>query len=227
MIDTPDVRNVSRWMLFSLLLFITSSSTIHTEKVLTSGTESAWELMENSEGVKIYFRWIDLPDKVRVRERKAEIIVHNTLEKSLKAITGEKEIPVWMSGIKKLFILHHDRPEKWYTYSLYGLPWPFNDRELITLNTLSTNPKKDRILLDMRSSDESYPPAKGVERLTHYKASWELSEIKAGLVKMTFIGRSEDPPAFPRCIQDPVIKKVFFRNMVSLNELLNGKSKSK
>jgi len=221
MVDTPVVRNASWWILYSLLLLVTSSSTMLKEEALISGNESSWELMENTEGVKIYFRWIDLPDEVRVRERKAEIIVHSTLEKSLKAITGEKEIPVWMSGLKKLFILHRDNPVKWYTYSLYGLPWPFNDRELITLNLLSTNLKNDRILLNMRSSDESYPPARGVERLTHYKASWELSKINHDLVKMTFIGCSEDPPAFPRCIQDPVIKRVFFKNMVSLRELLN------
>jgi hypothetical protein len=221
MIYTPDVRNVSRWMLYSLLLFITSSSTIHTKEDMTSGAESSWELIEDAEGVKIYFRWIDLPDNVRVRERKAEIMVHNTLEKSLKAITGEKEIPVWMSGIKKLFILHKENPAKWYTYSLYGLPWPFNDREMITMNTLSYNAKKNKIFLNMQSSDESYPPAKGVERLTNYKASWELFELKPDLVKMTFIARSQDPPAFPRCIQDPVIRKVFHKNMVSLKEMLD------
>ncbi len=227
MIYTPAVRNVSRWMLYSLLLLITSSSSMHTEEALTSGAESSWELMENSEGVKIYFRWIDLPDKVRVRERKAEILVHCSLQRTLEAVTNEKEIPVWMSGIKKLSILHRENSVKWYTYSLYGLPWPFNDRELITLNSVSTNPKKDKILLNMHSSDESYPAAKGVERLTHYKASWELSEIKPGLVKMTFIGRSEDPPAFPRCIQDPVIKRVFFKNMVNLRQLLNGETSPK
>lgn len=221
MIRVPGIKIVSRWILFSLLILTTSSAAVD-NSLLLPGNESAWELLENSEGVKIYFRWIDISDKIKVRERKAEVIVHNTLEKTLKAITDTREIPVWMSGIKKVMVLQRDSPAKWYTYSLYGLPWPFNDREMITLNTMSFSSKKDKIFLNMHSSDEDYPPAKGVERLSHYKASWELFEIKPDLVKMTFIARSEDPPVFPRCIQDPVIKNVFHKNMVNLKDMLDG-----
>lgn len=221
MLSTSGFQIVSRWFLFSFFFLITSSATVDNAALLLPESESSWELLENSDGVKIYFRWIDISDKVRVRERKAEIMVHSSLEKTLSAITDAKEIPVWMSGIKKLTILHRDNPVRWYTYSLYGLPWPFNDREMITMNALSYNAKKDKIFLSLQSSDESYPPAKGVERLTHYKASWELFEVKPDLVKMTFIARSEDPPAFPRCIQDPVIRKVFHKNMVSLREMLD------
>ncbi len=217
---------VFRWLLFTIFTLVTSSATIDSRRVLILEKESSWELLEHSDGVKIYFRWIDISDKIRVRERKAEIMVHNSLEKSLEAITEAKEVSVWMSGIKKIMILHRENPFKWYTYSLYGLPWPFNDREMITLNVLSYSAKKDRILMNMQSSDESYPPAKGVERLTHYKASWELICIKPDLVKMTFIARSEDPPAFPRCIQDPVIKRVFHKNMVSLIKMLNHETES-
>ena len=217
---------VFRWLLFTIFTLVTSSATIDSRRVLILEKESSWELLEHSEGVKIYFRWIDISDKIRVRERKAEIMVHNSLEKSLEAITDEKEISAWMSGIKKITILHRENPHKWYTYSLYGLPWPFNDREMITVNALSYTAKKDKIFLNMQSSDESYPPAKGVERLTNYKASWELFEVKPNLVKMTFIARSEDPPAFPRCIQDPVIKNVFHKNMVSLRELLDAKTET-
>lgn len=223
MIYTSGIQIVSRWLLFSFLLLISLSSTYREPgyKFLPEG--SSWELIENSDGVKIYLRWIDLSANVKVRERKAEIMVHTSLDKALKAISDNKEIPAWMSGVKKVMTLQRESPEKWYAYTLYGLPWPFNDREMITLCTVSYSPQKDKIYLSMRSSDEGYPPARGVERLTRYKASWELFQVRSGLVRMTFTARSEDPPAFPRCIQDPVIKKVFHKNMVNLREMLDAR----
>ena len=222
MIYTSGIRIVSRWILFSLLMFVSLSATYNDSVVLPPGKESSWELIENSEGVKIYLRWVELSDKIKIRERKAEIMVHTTLDKTIKAITDAAEIPNWMSGVKKVMLLHRESPSKWFAYTLYGLPWPFNDREMITMCTLSYSSGKDKAYLNMRSSDEGYPPARGVERLTHYKASWELFEVKSGLIRMTFIARSDDPPAFPRCIQDPVIKKVFHKNMVNLKEMLDG-----
>ena len=222
MIYTSGIKIVSRWILFSLLMLVSLSATYNDSVVLPPGSDSSWELIENSEGVKIYLRWVELSDKVKIRERKAEIMVHTTLDKTLKAITEAGEIKNWMSGVKKVMLLHRESPAKWYAYTLYGLPWPFNDREMITMCTLSYSSGKDKVFVNMRSSDESYPPAKGVERLTHYKANWELFEVKPQLVRMTFIARSDDPPAFPRCIQDPVIKKVFHKNMGNLKAMLGG-----
>lgn len=220
MINTSGVLIVSRLFLLASFLLLTTSAGNLNDNTMESGKEAAWELLENAEGVKIYYRWVDVSENVRVQERKAEIIVHSSLEKSLKMVTDVQLISTWMSGIKKTMILHRDHSEKWYTYMLYGLPWPFNDREMITLNTLTYSAKRDKAFLRMQSSDEGYPPARGVERLSRYKASWELFEVKPGLTRMVFIARSEDPPAFPRCVQDPVIKKVFYRNMLSLKELL-------
>lgn len=220
MLNTSGVLIVSRLLLLTSFMLLTTSAGNLSDVSMDSGKDDTWELLENAEGVKIFYRWVDVSDNVRVRERKAEILVHSSMEKSLKMITDVQLINTWMSGIKKSMILHRDNAEKWYTYMLYGLPWPFNDREIITLNTLTYSAKRDKVFLRMQSSDEGYPPARGVERLTHYKASWELFEVKPGLTRMIFIARSEDPPAFPRCVQDPVIKKVFYRNMLSLKELL-------
>ena len=220
MVNTSGVLIVSRLLFLASLTLLASSAGNVTDKTADTGNEQAWELLENAEGVKIYYRWVDVSENVRVRERKAEIMVHSSMEKSLKMITDVQLIGTWMSGIKKSMILHRDHAEKWYTYMLYGLPWPFNDREIITLNTLTYSAKRDKVFLRMQSSDEGYPPARGVERLTHYKASWELFEVKPSRTRRVFIARSEDPPAFPRCVQDPVIKKVFYRNMLSLKELL-------
>ena len=191
------------------------------------GGVSAWELVENTEGIKIYMRWVDVSEKLKVRERKAEILVHCRLETAVAMLTDVSKIPTWMPGAKKVSILHRESPAKWFTYMLFGLPWPFNDRELITLTTISYNTAHDKAVLNMRSTDESYPPARGVDRLTHYKASWELLQVNPNLVKMTFVAHSEDPPAFPRCVQDPVIKKVFYSNMCNLMALLNGESLKK
>lgn len=227
MIPFSGLRIASRSLLLGFLVLLTSSSTYDESFPAWSAGESSWELVENTEGIKIYMRWVDITDKVKVRERKAEIMVHCKLEAAVSQLTDVNKIPQWMSGAKNVSILHRESPSKWFTYILFGLPWPFNDRELITLSTISYNAAHDKALLQMRSTDESYPPARGVERLTHYKASWELFQVTPNLVKMTFVAHSEDPPAFPRCIQDPVIKKVFLKNMSNLKSVLDQGSLKK
>jgi len=227
MIPFSGFRIASRSLFLGLLVLLTSSSPDDRCAPVMSAGDSSWELVENTEGIKIYMRWVDVSEKVKVRERKAEILVHCKLETAVAMLTEVGKIPKWMPGAQKVSILHRESPEKWLTYMLFGLPWPFNDRELITLSTISYNAARDKVSLQMQSTDESYPPTKGVERLTHYKASWELFQATPNLVKMTFVAHSGDPPAFPRCVQDPVIKRVFFSNMCSLQTMLNGESQKK
>ena len=187
---------------------------------VSNSPSSRWELTDEEEGIKFYVRWVPISDEQKVRERKVEILAHTSLDNALKMVTDMEKVRLWMSGIKKASLLHRDSKNQWYSYALYGLPWPFNDREMITLCKMKQEAAQPRISINMESIDQSYPPAKGVERLTNYKASWELIEINKTLVKMTFIARSGDPPAFPRVIQDPVIKKVFMGNMRALKSLL-------
>lgn len=188
--------------------------------MVVNPADNRWELTDDEDGIKFYVRWVPLNSFTEVRERKVEILAHTRLDKALGMVADIDKARLWMSGIKRASLLQRDNNNQWYSHVLYGLPWPFNDREMITLCRMNRGAGQSKITISMESVEHSYPQAKGVERLTNYKASWEIVEINHNLVKMTFIALSGDPPAFPRVIQDPVIKRVFMGNMRTLKDLL-------
>ena len=200
--------------------FMSANSPKAFTPVVVSPVENRWELTDDEDGIKFYVRWVALNSLTEVRERKVEILAHTSLDKALGMVIDIDKASLWMSGIKRASLLQRDNSNQWYSHVLYGLPWPFNDREMITLCRMKKGAASSKITISMESVEHSYPKAKGVERLTNYKASWEIVEINHNLVKMTFIALSGDPPAFPRVIQDPLIKRVFMGNMRCLKELL-------
>ena len=57
--------------------------------------------------------------------------------------------------------------------------------------------------------------------LEDYNASWKLTKLEGGKVKIEFQVFSAEPPLFPQWIQEPVLKKVFYKNLVRFERSIN------
>jgi hypothetical protein len=179
-----------------------------------------WEVVKNSDGVITYVRWLHNSDGTKTRERKGDMQVGCSLKKTIDVLTDPAETKKWMSGVSENYLLSKTNPSEWYTYTLYHIPWPFNNRDLVSAFSMNTNPVNKTVIIKIDSKADHIPAKPGIERLKDYNAIWTITETSPQKVRIVFSARSNTPPMFPRYIQDPVIEKMFHNNLVRLRKLL-------
>lgn len=183
-----------------------------------------WEEVRNTNGVKTYVRWIQHGQGNKTRERKGEIQVSCALGKTVEILTDASSALIWMSGVTENYLLSRPGPTEWYTYTLYSIPWPFNNRDLVSMFEIQNDPGNKSVLIRINSRADYVPLKPGIERLMNYQATWTITETAPQKVQIVFCAISDTPPLFPRYIQDPVIEKMFHNNLVRLKELLTEKA---
>jgi len=179
-----------------------------------------WEEVKNNNGVVSYVRWLHHDDGTKTRERKGDMLVDCSLKKTVEVLTDPAETKNWMSGVSENYMLSKSNPSEWYTYTLYDIPWPFNNRDLVSSYAIKTNPGNKSVIINIDSRADHVPSKPGIERLKDYNATWTITETAPQKVHIVFSAMSNTPPMFPRYIQDPIIEKMFHNNLVRLRELL-------
>jgi hypothetical protein len=180
-----------------------------------------WEEVRNNNGVITYVRWLHHQDGSKTRERMGDMKVDCSLKKTVEVLTDPEETKKWMSGVSENYLLSRSNPTEWYTYTLYHISWPFNNRDLVSAFVLKNNSGNKTVIIKIDSKADHIPPKPGIERLKDYSATWTITEIASQKVHIVFNAMSNTPPMFPRYIQDPVIEKIFHNNLVRLKELLS------
>ena len=100
-----------------------------------------WEEVRNNNGVITYVRWLHHDDGTKTRERKGDMLVDCSLKKTVEVLTDPAETKKWMSGVSENYLLSKSNPSEWYTYTLYSIPWPFNNRDLVSSFALKPIPE--------------------------------------------------------------------------------------
>ncbi len=210
--------------------FILSAGLVITAPALNTESEiknksiqssEQWEEVRNNSGVITYVRWQHHNDGSRTRERKGDMKVDCSLEKTVEVLTDPAETKKWMSGVSENYVLSKSNPSEWFTYTLYSIPWPFSNRDLVSSFALRKDPGNKTVIINIISRADHIPPKQGIERLKDYNATWTITETSHHKVQIEFSAMSNTPPMFPRYIQDPIIEKMFHNNLVRLRELLS------
>lgn len=179
-----------------------------------------WKLVEETGKITLYERWVEVNEDLEVRERKGIFTVNCPAEEAIKFICNADMAPSWMKGVSESYVIETLSETAWYTYTLYHIPWPFDNRDLVTQYRVVKDGKGSTFIY-LDSKEGVMPENEKVERLKTFHACWEVEEISPASTRITFTARTDEGPAFPRWIQDPIVKKAFISNLENLKELLN------
>jgi len=196
--------------------FVSHAGNVYTDKK----DPGQWKEVKNNDGVQSFFRWIYRNDGTPYRERKGEMVITCSFQKAIKVITHTEYTAQWMSGIEECKVIGSYGKNEWYTYTLFRIPWPFSQRDLVSYNKLNSDPDGGNATIEMISKENYIPSKPDISRLTDYSAQWIISGLDEKRIHIAFIAASSAPPAFPRYLQDPVIERMFHNNLVRLKELL-------
>jgi len=188
----------------------------------TDNNPGKWELVTKSNGISSYVRWVKVNEQLSVRERKAEFIVIANVEKVLFTITDATEAKKWMKNVKRNEVLKRINTNEYILYTLFDLPWPFDNRDLVSKYVVNYNSELESYNVVIESKENMYKTIQSAQRIEKYKATWTIAKTTNGS-KITFSAITYTPPEMPRYIQDPVMERTFHQNMLNLKNLLENK----
>jgi len=192
--------------------------------MISASTES-WVLIDSESGINMYERWISVNTDLRVKERKGEMTIKGDLNDVLRVLTDPAKTNLWVNHVSSAYMIRKVSDQSWYSYTYFALPWPFDNRDMISYSNLKYNPDHSLARIEMTSRETTIPLKPGAKRLNNYKAVWELKKAGLNRTQVIFSAVSFNPPEYPRIIQDKVMRGTFMDNLVNLKGLLEHQQK--
>jgi hypothetical protein len=180
-----------------------------------------WKMVEETGEITLYERWVKVNEDLEVRERKGIFTVDCPAETAVQFISNADLASTWMKGVTDSYVISKTSDSDWYAYTFYNIPWPFDNRDLVSRYTVTSDESSGSTVIWMQSVDGILAEKDDVQRIVNFYGSWEITRLGANKAKVVFTARTDTPPAYPRWIQDPVVKKAFIGNLEKLRELLN------
>lgn len=184
--------------------------------------EPKYTLIKKEKEISLYYRWVTMPDNLRVREIRADLEIRSTPEKIIDALKNEQQAIQWMKGVSKINEVGESSENNWYAYILYDIPWPLNNQDCIIHYQLKKLAGKS-ISVTMKGVPAFIPENKGITRIKHLEGSWVINPVNHHLCKVIYKVYSGVPPQFPRWVSDPIIQDNLIQTMVSFKNIVEQK----
>jgi len=139
----------------SLLTLLILFSAVHNSKAEES--VSAWNLVKNKEGIKVYTRTLANSD---YKEFKGVMTLEVKLDTLLKFINNAEHCPDWQYKCLKMLTLSDG-----YLYKLSDLPWPLSDRYTIMQSQGHFNQEQNSYTLSLKNIPRNQLPQHILQQL--------------------------------------------------------------
>lgn len=183
-------------------------------------TTTEWTLCYEADQIYIYERWIKIAEGHEYRERKGEMYVNCSLEKAVNTLNDYEHLNTWNKNVRENKLIKKSSSSSYTLYTLFDLPWPFQNRDVISeYSVKQVNPGR-HVEIAISSNDNLLKQKPGISRITKYNASWVVKRIHDLKCWVCFNAACDNPPAAPRSIQDPIMRKTFHKNLLNLRKVL-------
>lgn len=183
---------------------------------------SAFTLVDEEDGIKLYERWHSPESGEPYRELKAVVMVQAEPSEMVKALQTERIAPRWMQHVEAFNYLNSGQKNQWHTYVKYGMPWPMRDYDCVLLfqqTTLSTG--AIRVVFESDQLQQ-YPPNNGVERLGQLAGSWHFKPQVNGRSEVTHHVMTKKPSNLPRMVIDPIVRSNLITTMGAFRDVVQA-----
>lgn len=147
-----------------------------------------WELSRERDSVRVYTRQ---KPGTRFRQLKAEMTVAQSPASLLALVKDDSVAQDWISSIKSFETIARS-PQEWYTYAVVGIPWPFQDRDLVSRNRLRRDTASGGLSVSIVSVPDYIPEQGNKARMQQAEGEWQFVPTAAGdSTRVTYIFYSE------------------------------------
>lgn len=186
-----------------------------------------WRLKKEKDGIQIYTRWIEAEEGRKARQMHAIMKVKASLNAAVISILDDSEVRSWLNRAKEYY--HFDKKDEfhWYAYTQFSIPWPLDNQDLITFNTLEQDEITKKILVTLEGRPDYRDEEKGVQRIPHFDGSWEFTPMPDGNIQIDYYIFTRSKPVLPRWIIDPIVEYGLWSTFSEMQKVILANEDSK
>jgi hypothetical protein len=192
-------------MLISLPVFFTGTVAI-AQQESEPEIYAEWRLKKESEDIQIYTRWIDTGENRMARQMHAVMKVDASLDACVMALTDDRQVKDWLNRAKEYYHFDETDSRHWYAYTQFKIPWPLNNQDLVTYNSLEQDKNTLAVNVTIEGSPERISEVEGVSRMVHFEGRWHFVPQADGTVQIDYYIFTKAKPILPRWIIDPIVE---------------------
>jgi hypothetical protein len=181
---------------------------------LASATD--WTTIRQDKGVTLRSRWLVFGDTLKTREISSHFIVDADINDVLINLVQVRKMLAWNDGVRSLDLLKHEGTT-WITHTVYDIPYPLSQQDLIVKNVMIK--EQDKVIILLSALPDYIKPLRNVTRQRLYFGKWELRPLKNGRTEVSFSVLSFSQSTIPRIIRDPIVQNKLFNSFLKLKEL--------
>ncbi len=210
--------------IFFLLLFaILAQGSIAQDEPLE--THDDWRLKKDEDGIQVYTRWIEASDVRKARQVKVEMSAKASIEDFLAILKDDENGEKWVYRAKEFYNFDF-KDDCWYTYTELSIPWPFQNKDLITKNTLIRLPAEQKVRVDLTGISDYLPEKKSLSRIPHFEGGWTFTQVGVEEVRVQYLIFTKSEPVLPRWIIDPIVEQGAWDTLNKMRSMISTQNKT-
>jgi hypothetical protein len=161
-----------------------------------------WKLAKDSDGIQVYIRRME---DTGYRQLKAEAFLDRNLEGCVRLIRDAKAGTEWIHRMIVFEDLGAVNDTTWYTYGEITIPWPFQNKDLISRNTLSRNRSTGAVDITLESMPTHLPEKEGIKRIRQSEGKWRFEPQSSQKTKVIYTVYAEQDDFLPDWLVSRVV----------------------
>jgi hypothetical protein len=190
-------------------LLISFTSTINAQ-------DSDWETAKNKNGIIVYTR---MTDASPIKQCKAVTKIKANFGKIVAMLNDVDNYPNWMANCHYSKIVKEITPFERVDYMQASVPWPFDDRDIVTVYKYEVDYKKGYYYATTVTTPTLMKKVKGFVRLNNGKGSWKLERVNEE-VTITYEYSGDPEIAVPNWLINMFIVDSPFETLSNLKKKL-------
>ncbi|MDW7690404.1 hypothetical protein R9C00_23410 [Flammeovirgaceae bacterium SG7u.111] len=209
-------KKTSKYVFLFLLLFFCRLSALYAQ------TSEKWELSKSEEGIEIYVRRMETSGFRQVLAKMKTDAFPTTC---LALIQDAEAATSWIDRMVKFELIDAENDSVWYTYGEIGIPWPFQNKDLISKNSVTSDSLGSHICVALESVPDYLPEEEGKARIKDSEGKWEFYE-KEGKTEIAYTMYAEANDFLPNWLVEKIVVGSVFKTMENMKALLSEKNLS-
>lgn len=162
-------------MRFSIKFFLLISYLFFTASIYAHAEETAWEKINDEDGVVVYAAAVDGSDIIKV---KTEVLIAASLDSIREILDDAPQRHQWIPYLDHSKVLAHIANTERLEYSRFAAPWPASDRDFVYRIRLLQQ-KDQQLIFQMRSEPSSLmPEQRGIVRAELVESVYTLTALQ-------------------------------------------------
>jgi len=178
--------------------------------------DSGWEIMVDKNGMQIFTREWPGSDFVAL---KGVQTINSSLSNILGNFTDIASFPEWVQDAQEGYVIEPFNSQRSREiYLRMSLPWPLDDREIVSGQQLHQDPKTKIITITEWYEGDTIPITEDVVRVPRLNTEFLFIPVGKNLTKLIWQGHNDPGGNIPSFIVNWMIEDVFFTSMMTLKK---------